>query len=303
MLHASASAADRRRAFRAGLASTRPLRFPGAFNPLCALLIEELGFDGVYLSGAALAASMGLPDIGLTTLTEVAEKGHETARVTRLPTLVDADTGFGGPMATARSVQLFEELGISGCHLEDQVSPKRCGHLEGKQVVSIADMVTRISAAVEARRDRAFVICARTDARASEGVAGVIARARAYADAGADLIFPEALTGAAEFEAVRKAVATPILANMTEFGKTDLLDYTTLSSLGINVVIYPVTLLRLAMGAVERGLRSLLSEGSQKELVAEMQTRSRLYEILDYDAYTGFESSLPRDRGSRELPT
>jgi methylisocitrate lyase len=291
MLHARASAAERRATFRSGLGSGRLLRFPGALNPLSALLVEELRFEGVYVSGAVLAASLGLPDVGLTSLGEVAARSHEIARVTDLPTLVDADTGFGGPLNVARSIQLFEELGLAGCHLEDQVSPKRCGHLEGKSVVPREEMVAKVAAAVAARRDPNFVICARTDARAVEGIDSAIDRARAYVDAGADLIFPEALSGAAEFDAFRRAIAAPILANMTEFGKTELLDVQTLGSIGVNVVIYPVTLLRLAMGAVERGLRTLAAEGTQRSSVAEMQTRARLYELLDYDGYTSFEST------------
>ena len=230
MLHATTPATERRAALRAGLESGRLLRFPGAFNPLSALLIEELGFEGVYVSGAVLSASLGLPDIGLTTLTEVGERSHEIARVTNLPTLVDADTGFGEPMNVARTVQLLEELGLAGCHLEDQVNPKRCGHLDGKVVVAVAEMLRRLAAAVAARRDPCFVICARTDARASEGLEGAIARAKAYVDAGADVVFPEALADEAEFEAFRGAIDVPILANMTEFGKTKLLDAATLQS-------------------------------------------------------------------------
>jgi methylisocitrate lyase len=294
MLHSSVSAAERRQALRAALASGELLRFPGAFNALTGMLIERLGFEGVYVSGAALSASMGLPDIGLTTLTEVAMRGHEIARTTSLPTLVDADTGFGEALNAARTVQVFEELGIAGCHIEDQVSPKRCGHLDGKEIVSVPVMCRRIKAAVGARRDPGFVICARTDARAIEGVEGTIARAKAYVDAGADMIFPEALAGAGELEQVRKAVDAPLLANMTEFGKTELLDTGTLSSLGVNVVIYPVTLLRLAMGAAERGLRAIATQGTQKGLVEQMQTRAQLYDLLGYDDYTRLDAELGR---------
>jgi methylisocitrate lyase len=292
MLHAVTPAAARRAALRAGLGSGRLLRFPGAFNPLSALLIEELGFEGVYVSGAALSASLGLPDIGLTTLTEIAEKSHEIARVTNLPTLVDADTGFGEPMNVARTVQVLEELGLAGCHLEDQVNPKRCGHLDHKAIVDGPEMLRRIAAAVSARRDPAFVVCARTDARANEGLEGAIERARAYVDAGADVVFPEALADESEFEAFRKAVDVPILANMTEFGKTKLLDIATLESLGVNLVIYPVTLLRLAMGAAERGLRTLLAEGSQRSSIDAMQTRGRLYELIDYQAYGTLDDTV-----------
>ncbi|HLK45016.1 MAG TPA: methylisocitrate lyase [Acidimicrobiales bacterium] len=292
MLRARAGARERRAALRQGLSSGRLLRFPGAFNALSALLVEELGFEGIYVSGAVVSASLGLPDIGLTTISEVAAAGHAVARVTNLPTLVDADTGFGGPLNVARSVAQLEDLGIAGCHLEDQVEPKRCGHLEGKSVVEPDEMVARLRAAVESRRDANFVIGARTDARATEGIEGAIERLKRYVDAGADLVFPEALADEFEFEAVRRAIEAPILANMTEFGKTRLLDRTTLESLGVNVVIYPVTLLRLAMGAVESGLRRLKGDGTQAALVPAMQTRSRLYELLDYDSYVTLDSSV-----------
>ncbi|OAA29572.1 methylisocitrate lyase [Frankia sp. EI5c] len=292
MLHARTPAHTRRAAFRDALSAGRLLRFPGAFNPLTAVLITELGFDGVYISGAVLAADLALPDIGLTTLTEVAGRAGQIARVTDLPALVDADTGFGEPMNVARTVQTLEDAGLAGCHLEDQVNPKRCGHLDGKTVVSTAEMVRRIGAAVAARRDANFVICARTDARGPEGLDGALDRARAYADAGADLIFPEAMADVREFEAVRRAVDVPILANMTEFGKSELLTTRALESAGVNLVIYPVTLLRLAMGAAEDGLRRILAEGTQAGLVDRMQTRARLYELLDYPAYNTFDTNI-----------
>ena len=297
MLHSSATAAERRKAFRDGLASGRLMRFPGAFDPLCAMLVERLGFEGVYVSGAVLSASLGLPDVGLTTLSEVAGRSHEIARATSLPTLVDADTGFGEPLNVARTVQVLEELGAAGCHIEDQVNPKRCGHLDGKEIVPVAEARRRIEAAVAARRDQGFVICARTDARASEGLSGAISRAKAYLGAGADMVFPEALAGARELEEFRRAVGAPVLANMTEFGKTELLDTKTLASLGISVVIYPVTLLRLAMGAAERGLRALASAGTQKELLEQMQSRSELYELLGYDEYGRFDAQLGQHDG------
>ncbi|HTU05063.1 MAG TPA: isocitrate lyase/phosphoenolpyruvate mutase family protein, partial [Trebonia sp.] len=216
MLHDSASPADKRAAFRSGLASGALLRFPGAFSPLSAMLIARHGFEGVYISGAVISADLGLPDIGLTTATEVAARAQQIARVTALPALVDADTGFGEPMNAARTVQLLEDAGVAGLHIEDQVNPKRCGHLDGKDVVGRDTAVKRIKAAVAARRDPAFVIAARTDAAAVNGLDDAIDRARAYADAGADLIFPEAMTGEADFERMRAAVDVPILANMTE---------------------------------------------------------------------------------------
>jgi methylisocitrate lyase len=292
MLHATTSAADKRAAFRAGLRSGTLQRFPGAFNPLSAALIQRHGFEGVYVSGAVLSADLGLPDIGLTTLTEVSGRAQQIARVTDLPALVDADTGFGEPMNVARTVQVMEDAGVAGLHLEDQVNPKRCGHLDGKEVVGRDTAVRRISAAVAARRDPGFVIAARTDAKAVHGMDEAIERAKAYADAGADLIFPEAMADAADFERMRAAVDVPILANMTEFGKSALLDAGTLQSLGVNLVIYPVTLLRLAMHAAEKGLATIAAQGTQESLVGEMQHRRELYELLDYESYNAFDSNV-----------
>ncbi|PPJ14180.1 methylisocitrate lyase [Nocardia nova] len=292
LLAAATSAADKRVAFRAGLASGSIQRFPGAFNPLVAKLIQDIGFEGVYVSGAVVSAELGLPDIGLTTLTEVASRGAQVARVTDLPVLVDADTGFGEPMNAARTVALLEEAGLAGCHLEDQVNPKRCGHLDGKAVVPTDEMVRRVRAAVSARRDPNFVICARTDAAVIEGIDAAIERARAYADAGADLIFTEALSGAADFEKFRAAVSIPLLANMTEFGKSELLPARTLESIGYNAVIYPVSTLRLAMWAAETGLREIHETGTQAGLLDRMQHRSRLYELLRYERYNEFDSDI-----------
>ncbi len=292
MLYATTSAADKRVAFRSGLASGRILRVPGAFNPLSATLIQEKGFEGVYVSGAVIAADLGLPDIGLTTLTEVAARAQQIARMTDLPTLVDADTGWGEPMNVARSVQTLEDAGVAGLHIEDQVNPKRCGHLDGKAVVDENTAVTRIKAAVDARRDPNLVIMARTDIRAIDGLDASLDRARALVDAGADAIFPEAMRDLAEFEAVRAAVDVPILANMTEFGKSDLFTVDQLEAVGVNLVIFPVSLLRLAMGAAERGLDTIVAEGSLTSRVPEMQTRARLYELLDYEAYNSFDTTL-----------
>ncbi|MCV7443564.1 methylisocitrate lyase [Mycobacterium paraense] len=287
-----APAAQKRADFRAALKSGRLQRFPGAFSPLVARLIAEIGFDGVYVSGAVLSADLGLPDIGLTTLTEVSARGAQIASVTDLPTFIDADTGFGEPMSAARTVTVLEDAGLAGCHLEDQENPKRCGHLDGKAVVPAGEMIKRLRAAVSARRDPNFVICARTDAAGIEGIAAAIERAKAYADAGADLIFTEALHTPAEFEQFRAAVDTPLLANMTEFGKSQLLTAEQLSDIGYNVVIYPVTTLRLAMYAVEAGLREIADAGTQSGLVERMQHRSRLYELLRYAEYNRFDSDI-----------
>jgi methylisocitrate lyase len=292
LLASASSAADKRAAFRAGLNSGRLQRFPGAFSPLVARLVAEIGFEGVYVSGAVLSADLGLPDIGLTTLTEVTGRGAQIASITDLPTLIDADTGFGEPMSAARTITLLEDAGLAGCHLEDQVNPKRCGHLDGKAVVPAADMVKRLRAAVAARRDPNFVICARTDAAGIEGIDAAIDRARAYADAGADLIFTEALAGPADFEKFRAAVDVPLLANMTEFGKSELLTTSQLTEIGYNVVIYPVTTLRLAMLAVEDGLREIDSKGTQSGLLDQMQHRTRLYELLRYADYNQFDDEI-----------
>lgn len=292
MLYATVTPAEKRAAFRARLATGELLRFPGAFNPLSAKLIEDRGFEGVYISGAVIAADLGLPDIGLTTLTEVANRGRQISRMTDLPTLIDADTGFGEPMNVARTVQELEDAGVSGLHIEDQVNPKRCGHLDGKAVVDTDTALKRIRAAVDARRDPNLLIMARTDIRAIDGLDAAVTRAKQLVDAGADAIFPEAMADLSEFEAVRTAVDVPVLANMTEFGKSELFTTEQLASVGINLVIYPVSLLRIAMGAAERGLETILSEGSLKSEVAGMQTRARLYELLDYEAYNAFDSSV-----------
>jgi methylisocitrate lyase len=246
----------------------------------------------VYVSGAVISADLGLPDIGLTTASEVAGRAQQIARVSPLPALVDADTGFGEPMNAARTVQLLEDAGVAGLHVEDQVTPKRCGHLDGKDVVDRDTAVRRIKAAVAARRDPAFVIAARTDAAAVNGLDDAIDRARAYADAGADLIFPEAMTGERDFERMRAAIDVPILANMTEFGKSPLLTTRTLENLGVNVVIYPVTLLRLAMHAADAGLAAIARTGTQEGLLDQMQHRRDLYDLLDYPAYNTFDASV-----------
>jgi methylisocitrate lyase len=292
MLYSRIPAADKRAAFRARLATGELLRFPGAFNPLSANLIQEKGFEGVYISGAVIAADLGLPDIGLTTLTEVATRGGQISRMTALPTLIDADTGFGEPMNVARTVQTLEDAGVAGLHIEDQVNPKRCGHLDGKAVVDADTAIKRIRAAADARRDPNLLIMARTDIRAVGGLDAAIDRAKALADAGADAIFPEAMKDLGEFEAMRNAIDVPMLANMTEFGKSELFTNEQLANVGVNIVIYPVSLLRLAMGAAERGLDTLVATGSLNDEVQNMQTRARLYELNDYAGYNAFDESV-----------
>ena len=292
MLYTTTTPATKRQVLRERLAGGDLLRFPGAFNPLSAKLIQDKGFEGVYISGAVLSADLGLPDIGLTTLTEVAQRAGQIARLSDLPAIVDADTGFGEPMNVARTVQTLEDAGVAGLHIEDQVNPKRCGHLDGKAIVDSDTAIKRIRAAVTARRDPNLLIIARTDIRAVDRLPSAIARAKELVDAGADMIFPEAMKDLSEFEAVRKAVDVPVLANMTEFGKSELFTTEELAGVGINIVIYPVSLLRLAMGAAERGLDTLVSAGTLKPVVPEMQTRARLYELLDYEAYNTFDSGV-----------
>jgi methylisocitrate lyase len=292
MLYSTKTPAQKRADLRAALATGTLLQFPGAFNPLSSRLIQDKGFDGVYISGAVIAADLGLPDIGLTTLTEVATRGQQISRMTDLPTLIDADTGFGEPMNVARTVQTLEDAGVAALHIEDQVNPKRCGHLDGKAVVDLETSTKRIRAAVDARRDPNLLIMARTDIRAVEGLQAAIDRSKALVDAGADAIFPEAMADLSEFEAIRNAVDVPLLANMTEFGKSELFSAQQLADVGVNIVIHPVSLLRTAMGAAERALDALLAEGSLNSQVQHMQTRARLYELLDYEAYNAFDTSV-----------
>jgi methylisocitrate lyase len=261
----------------------RPIMIPGAFNALTAKLAERLGFAAVYLSGGALSAGWaGLPDIGLLTQTEFAEQAAVLARATGLPLLCDADTGFGEAVNVERTVRLFEEAGAAGLHLEDQVLPKRCGHLTGKAVVDADAMVAKLRAAVASRRDPDFVIVARTDARSVEGFDAAVGRARAYRAAGADLIFPEALESADEFARFAAAVDAPLLANMTEFGRGPLLDFATLTGLGYRAALYPLTAFRAAMKAAEETLIALRDHGTQRGQLDRMQTRAELYDLLGY---------------------
>lgn len=292
MLNSLLSVTAKREALRANLASGRMLLLPGAFNPLSAKLIEAKGFDGVYVSGAVMSADLGLPDIGLTTLSEVAQRSEQISRVTNLPSLVDADTGFGEPMNVARTVQTLEDAGVAALHIEDQVNPKRCGHLDGKQVVDDVTAIQRIRAAVSARRDPNLLIMARTDLRAISGLEAAVDRAKALVDAGADAIFPEAMLDLSEFEVMRAALDVPILANMTEFGKSDLFTTTQLANVGVNIVIFPVSLLRVAMGAASRALDTLRDQGNLTSLLGEMQHRSDLYELLDYASYESYDADV-----------
>ena len=292
MLYTTVTPAQKRERFRELLAAPEIAQFPGAFTPLSTKLIQEQGFEGVYISGGVLANELGLPDIGLTTLTEVATRAGQIARGTDLPCLVDADTGFGEPMNVARTVQELEDAGLAGCHIEDQFNPKRCGHLDGKNVVDTATAVKRIRAAVEARRDPNFVVMARTDIRGVDGFDAAVERAQALAEAGADVIFPEAMADLSEFERMAAALDVPILANMTEFGKSELFTRQQLQDAGVSMIIYPVSLERQAMGAIERLLTTIREDGTQQAQVENMLTRKRLYELVDYTGYNQFDTGV-----------
>ncbi len=261
----------------------RPIMIPGAFNALTARLAEQVGFSAVYLSGGALAAGWaGVPDIGLLTLTEFVEQAAVLARATSLPLLCDADTGFGEAINVARTVRLFEDAGAAGLHLEDQVLPKRCGHLTGKNLVEAEAMAAKVRAAVASRRDPAFVIVARTDARSVEGFDAAVSRARTYLEAGADMIFPEALESEEEFARFADEVRAPLIANMTEFGRGPLLSIGQLGNMGYRAALFPLTPFRAAMRAAEDVLRHLHAHGTQRDLLGKMQTRAELYEAIGY---------------------
>ena len=264
------------------LKSNKLLRFPGAYNPLCAKLISEIGFDGIYISGGVMSNDLGIPDIGLTTLKQVSYRSEQIAKVTDLPSIVDADTGFKN---CKKTIITFEEKGLAGCHIEDQVDEKRCGHLDNKELISSTKMIEKIKDAVKARKDKNFLIIVRTDANTVEGLDKTINRIKTYEDAGADMIFPEALKDEKEFEKIRKNCKAYLLANMTEFGKSKLLDKKQLENLGYNLVIYPVTTQRLAMKSVEDGLKSIFKDGHQNNIIDKMQTRKRLYELVEYEKY------------------
>ena len=276
------TSSEKRLQFVKNLQSKKLLRFPGAYNPLCAKLIAEIGFDGVYISGGVMSNDLGLPDIGLTTLDQVSYRAGQISRVTDLPTIVDADTGFKD---CKKTIITFEEKGLAGCHIEDQVAEKRCGHLDNKELISKNDMIKKIKDSVRSRKDKNFLIIVRTDANTVEGIEKTLDRIKAYEDAGADMIFPEAMKDEKEFDKVRKVSRGFLLANMTEFGKSKLLNTKQLENLGYNVVIYPVTTQRLAMQNVELGLRSIFNDGHQNNIIDKMQTRKRLYELVEYEKY------------------
>ncbi len=276
------NSSEKRLEFVKNLQSKKLLRFPGAYNPLCAKLIAEIGFDGVYISGGVMSNDLGLPDIGLTTLDQVSYRANQISRVTDLPTIVDADTGFKD---CKKTIITFEEKGLAGCHIEDQIAEKRCGHLDNKELISKDEMVKKIKESVNARKDKNFLIIVRTDANTVEGIDKTLERIKSYEGAGADMIFPEAMKDEKEFEKVRKISKGYLLANMTEFGKSKLLNRSQLENLGYNLVIYPVTTQRLAMQNVELGLKSIFKDGHQNNIIDKMQTRKRLYELVEYEKY------------------
>jgi methylisocitrate lyase len=284
--------------------SAGPIMIPGAFNALAAKLVERIGFRAVYLSGGALSAGWaGLPDIGLLTQTEFADQAAVLARATSLPVLCDADTGFGEAINVERTVRLYEQAGVAGLHLEDQILPKRCGHLSGKSLIDSQAMAAKIRAAVSARRDPDFVIVARTDARSVEGFDASVRRAREYLAAGADMIFPEALESVDEFARFTQAVEAPLLANMTEFGRSPLIPFDDLGKLGYKAVIYPLTAFRAAMHAAELVLKSLHDRGTQQDLLGQMQSRADLYDLLGYrDWETRDRAYFTPDAGSSDQP-
>ena len=280
---------QKRKDFTKKLESNKILRVPGAYNPLTAKLIEEIGYDAVYVSGGVMANDLGFPDIGLTTLQDVSTRSYLISRVTNLPTIVDIDTGF---KSCKETIETFEEFGVAAVHLEDQIEQKRCGHLDNKELISKEKMVSKIKECVSARKDTNFKIIARSDAKSVEGIDSMIDRCKAYVDAGAEVIFPEALKDESEFELVRKSLDCYLLANMTEFGKSKLLNYTQLQDLGYNIVIYPVSTQRLAMKNVEDGLRAIFADGHQNNIIDKMQTRKRLYDLVEYEKYNSLDEKI-----------
>ncbi len=271
------------------LKTNKILRVPGAYNPLTAKVIEEIGYDAVYVSGGVMSNDLGYPDIGLTKLKDVSNRSNQIARVTNLPTIVDIDTGF---KSCKESIETFEKIGISAVHLEDQIEQKRCGHLDNKELIPKEIMVKKIKECVSTKKDKNFKIIARSDAKNVEGLDKMIERCKAYKDAGAEVIFPESLKDESEFEKVRKSLDCYLLANMTEFGKSKLLNYKDLENLGYNIVIYPVTTQRLAMKSVEDGLRVIFNDGHQNNIIDKMQTRKRLYELVEYEKYNSLDEKI-----------
>lgn len=265
---------------------------PGVYDVISALLVQSMGFKAAYVSGAAVTASLGLPDLGLITMDEMVRVVRYIASSVDIPLIVDIDTGYGEALNVVRAVVEFERAGAAGVQIEDQVLPKKCGHLSGKHVVPPDEMAKKIKAAAEARRNPDFVIVARTDARGVTGLEDAIERAQLYLEAGADVIFPEALESEAEFAEFARRIKAPLLANMTEFGKSPLIPAKRLEELGYKFVIYPVTLLRVALGAMREALRTISELGTQEPLLSKMMTRKELYELIGYYDYEKFDSRI-----------
>ena len=280
---------EKRKDLNDKLKSNKILRVPGAYNPLTAKVIEEIGYEAVYVSGGVIANDLGYPDIGLTTLKDVSYRSNQIARVTNLPTIVDVDTGF---KSCEETIKTFEKFGIAAVHIEDQIEQKRCGHLDNKELISKKEMVNKIKKCVNARTDKNFKIIARSDAKDVEGIDKMIDRCKSYVEAGAEIIFPEALKDEKEFEIVRKSLKCYLLANMTEFGKSKILNYKELENLGYNIVIYPVTTQRLATKSVEEGLRAIFEDGHQNNIIDKMQTRKRLYDLVEYEKYNALDKNV-----------
>tara|TARA_B100000315_G_scaffold218695_1_gene220151 strand:- start:725 stop:1621 length:897 start_codon:yes stop_codon:yes gene_type:complete len=280
---------EKRKNLNDKLKSNKILRVPGAYNPLTAKVIEEIGYEAVYVSGGVMANDLGYPDIGLTTLKDVSYRSNQIARVTNLPTIVDVDTGF---KSCEETIKTFEKFGIAAVHIEDQIEQKRCGHLDNKELISKEEMINKIKKCVNARTDKNFKIIARSDARDVEGIDKMIDRCKSYVEAGAEIIFPEALKDEKEFEIVRKSLKCYLLANMTEFGKSKILNYKELENLGYNIVIYPVTTQRLAIKSVEEGLRVIFEDGHQNNIIDKMQTRKRLYDLVEYEKYNALDENV-----------
>lgn len=308
-MQTSAEQASPRPDLKALLASGRAHMVPGAFDAATARLAQRSGFPAVYVSGAATANGFaGFPDIELLSMPETVDVAGRVARSVSVPAFADADTGFGGPLHAARTTQEFERAGLAGIHIEDQRTPKRCGHLSDKRLVTPEEMVAKLRAALTARANENFAIVARTDARAVEGIESAIERAQTYVQAGADAVFPEALTSVEEFATFREALGVPLVANMTEFGRTPLIERAQFEQLGYGLVIYPVTALRAALHAVQQVYEQLRQEGTQQGYLDRMMTRRDLYDLLDYPAYEDLEETLYADadrdgrspRGSRE---
>ena len=283
------NSSEKRTELKNNLKKNKILKFPGAYNPLTSKLITKIGFEGIYISGAVMANDLGVPDIGITTLKEVSYRANQISKVTDLPSIVDADTGFGD---CKKTIETFEQLGLSGCHIEDQIDQKRCGHLDNKEIIPIDDMVKKIKTAVNSKKDKNFIVIARTDANIVEGIEKTIDRIKAYEDSGADIIFPEAMKNEKEFEKIRRNTKVNLIANMTEFGKSKLLSANELENLGYNIVIYPVTTQRLALKNVEDGLRVIMKDGHQRNIIDKMQTRKRLYELVDYEKYNTSDKKI-----------